>query len=98
MDQTASSAVTMNAEEPRPDLPKVTSDNVALVFGIMAVLTLLGGYILGERIIDDYVRIMTYAEAIFGAAFFGFISHALNYLKRISERLEWMCRQTAGKR
>ena len=83
----------MNMQEPRSDLPKVTSDGVAIVFGIMSLLTLVGGYILGERIIDDYIRIMTYAEAIFGAAFFAFISHTLNYLKRIAERLEWSCRQ-----
>ncbi len=82
----------MNTEEPRSDLPKVTSDGVAIVFGVMSILTLVGGYILGERTIDDYIRIMTYAEAIFGAAFFAFISHTLNYLKRIAERIEWNCR------
>ncbi len=81
----------MNTQEPRPDLPKVTADGVAIVFGIMSLLSLVGGYILGERIIDDYIRIMMYAEAIFGAAFFAFISHTLNYLKRIAERIEWNC-------
>ena len=42
-------------EGPRQDLPKVTSDGVAIVFGVMSILTLVGGYILGERIIDDYM-------------------------------------------
>ena len=88
MDQATSDLVTMNSQEPRPDLPKATSDGIGIVFGIMSLLSLVGMLFIVETSVNDYARIMGCIQAVFAAAIFAAVARLLNYLKRIAERLE----------